>query len=83
MVPFAIAVFRCMSPLMGTMSARCCVSLISLSPLPVVQMVLFSELAPFGPLTRHATPLPGAIERVSKPPPRNMQFGLFPVRFSS
>lgn len=29
---------------------------------PWVQMVLFSELAPFGPLPRHAQPLPGPAE---------------------
>lgn len=29
---------------------------------PWVQMILFSELAPFGPLTRHAAPFPNATE---------------------
>lgn len=29
---------------------------------PWVQMVLFSELAPFGPLPKHAVPLPGPVE---------------------
>ena len=64
MVPFAIAGVQMHVSADGdNVSKMLRLIDITIARFPWVQMVLFSELAPFGPLTRHATPLPGAIER--------------------
>jgi predicted amidohydrolase len=64
MVPFAIAGVQMQVSADGDNVSRMLRLIeITVARFPWVQMILFSELAPFGPLPRHATPLPGAIEQ--------------------
>ncbi len=48
---------------------------------PWVQMVVFSELAAFGPLTAHAAPLPSAVEASFQEIARRHQIWLLPGTF--
>jgi deaminated glutathione amidase len=64
MVPFAIAGVQMHVSADGDNVSRMLrLTDLTIGRFPWVQMILFSELAPFGPLTRHATPLPGPIEQ--------------------
>src|SRR5262245_64925313 len=79
MVPFAIAGIQMhvsadgdnVSKMLGLMD-------ISVARVPWVQMILFSELAPFGPLLRRATSLPGTIEQTFQAAARKHQIWLIP-----
>jgi predicted amidohydrolase len=63
MVPFAIAGIQMHVSADGNNVARMLRFIdIAVARFPWVQMILFSELAAFGPLIRHATPLPGEVE---------------------
>jgi len=64
MVPFAIAGVQMHVSADGDNVSRMLRFIeLTVARFPWVQMILFSELAPFGPLPRHATPLPGPIEQ--------------------
>ena len=63
MVPFAIAgVQMHVAALHENVTAMRQRLALVMARFPWVQMVVFSELAPFGPLTAHAQPLPGPAE---------------------
>src|SRR5262245_22875386 len=79
MVPFAIAGIQMHVSADGNNVGRMLRFIdITVARFPWVQMILFSELAPFGPLIRHATPLPGEVEQTFRAAARKHAIWLIP-----